>query len=136
MRDNYATLQLVCFAMLPIVVIELLFLPFSLAHAHLQHWWVPVAQLALTGFFLPLYLASLGSRFLRHGTPKLIVLGVAAVMALLAVFLSYFDWGISSGHFWSPDPGTYHLYVFITILALVVSLGPLTLIRIGVESGA
>ena len=90
MTKNFTTLQLVCFATLPTVLLEFSFLPFSMARAYLHHAWLPVAQLALTGIVLPLYLASLGSWFLRHGARGIVVLDVVVGTVFLAVFLDYF----------------------------------------------
>jgi hypothetical protein len=125
MIKNYATLKFVCFAALPAIVLELAFPPFSMARAYLHYAWLPAAQLALTGIILPLYLASLGSWFFRHGTRSLIVLSVVVATVFLAVFLNYFGWGVSTGRFWAPDPGTRDLNAIIAVLALGVSLAPL-----------
>ena len=126
MKTYASTLQLVCFAAVPALVLELSFLPFSMTRAYLHYAWLPFAQLLLTGIVLPLYLASLGSWFLRRHTRGIVVVDVIVGTVLLAVFLNYVGWGVSTGRLWAPpDPGTRDLNVIIAVLGLGVSLAPL-----------
>jgi hypothetical protein len=88
--------------------------------------WVRDAQLFITIFLLPLYLATVTSLFIWRRTFRATVFAFAILLisVALAVFLAYAAWGISSRRFWAPDYETVFILRQVGLLAFAVGLVP------------
>jgi len=116
-------------ALLPVAVVEAVWLPFWLARTYLTHPLLPIIALLLTGAVLPLYLAHIGTSFAWPSvrTRAFPALAILAFSALFAVFLHYLVWGISSGRLLRPDTETVMLMTFLAQVAACVALIPCAL---------
>jgi hypothetical protein len=131
MKWNPTILQFVFAAFIPVIIGELTLLPFWFAYAHsIYPSWLPLTQLSLTGLFIPLYLAAIGSKFiLRNDGWRIFSILIVLILAVLfAVFLSYSNWGISTHLFWTPDPETLMINHMVVLCAMVIALCPPVLI--------
>lgn len=96
--------QLLCWALIPVIVCQIGFAPFWFAHLYDY----ASLQLLFTSILLPLYLAVLGTVFVWRSTGRDGLVGLAILVFSVAatVFLDYAMWGFSTGHFWTPDHET------------------------------
>ena len=127
MPRNHTLVSFIAWAMVPVVVLELCLSPFWFAKVYADHAWLPLAQLLLTGLLLPIYLAVLGVSVIQRSTrlPFIAVFSVVVASVLLAVFLDYTVWGVSTRMFWKPDPETKLLLTDVGAVALAISAIPL-----------
>lgn len=111
-------------AALPVVVLELSFLPLWLGGARSHGVWLPFAQIVLTSTILPLYLAVLGSWYFWRGGRVWFVLVVLLISALLGVLLDYSVWGVHSGRFAAPDTETLVITALVARAAIIITIVP------------
>jgi hypothetical protein len=112
--------------LVPAIASELALSPFWLAHLARDHVWIPLAQLSITALALPVYLAVLGITFMWRCTGTAIV-GVFFILVfcvLVATFLDYGVWGVTTGRFWKPDYETLVIVRSAGEIALLIALVP------------
>jgi hypothetical protein len=117
--------HLIYLALFPVVICELALFPFWFGGVHTNPG-VADAQLFVTIFLLPLYLATVTSVFVWRGTFRgiLFAFGTLLICVALAVFLAYAAWGITTRRFWAPDYETIFILRQAGLLALAVALVP------------
>lgn len=118
--------SLVYWALIPVVICELVLSPFWLARVYMDHGWLPAAQLCITGLLLPLSLAVLGITIVWRSGIRQVLTALAVLVAsvVLLLFLDYSVWGISSGRFWAPDYGTLLIMRIAGEVAFSIALVP------------
>jgi hypothetical protein len=112
--------------LIPAIAFELALSPFWLAHLASDHVWIPLVQLSVTALALPAYLAVLGIRFVWRCTGAAIVgaFFILVFSVLVATFLDYSVWGVSTGRFWEPDYETIVIVRTAGKIALLIALVP------------
>jgi hypothetical protein len=117
--------RLIYLALFPVLICELALFPFWFGGVH-NNPGVADAQLFVTIFVLPLYLATVTSVFVWRGSLRGILFVFAALLLsiALAVFLAYAAWGISTRRFWVPDYETVFILRQAGLLAFAVGLVP------------
>jgi hypothetical protein len=113
-------------ALAPAIASELALSPFWLAHLARDHTWIPLTQLSITALALPTYLAFLGITFVWR-CPGAAIVGAFCILVfsvLIATFLDYSVWGVSTGRFWEPDYETVVIVRIAGEIALLIALVP------------
>jgi hypothetical protein len=117
--------RLIYLALFPVVICELALFPFWFGGVH-NNPGVGDAQLFVTVFVLPSYLATVASVFVWRDTLRSVIFAFATLLisVALAVFLAYAAWGISTRRFWAPDYETVFILRQAGGLALAIALVP------------
>jgi hypothetical protein len=117
--------RLIYLSLFPVIVCELAIFPFWFGGAR-NNPGVADAQLLVTIFLLPLYLAIVTSICVWRGTFRdmLFAFALLLICIALAVFLAYSAWGLSTGRFWAPDYETLFILRQAGLLAAAVGLIP------------
>lgn len=87
------------------IIIHLLFLPFWFLGTNSS--MVSLVELVIGTLVIPIYLIIISVKFAdKISTGKFIVLLSMIGITVLGHFIQYFNWGISTGNFFSPDSVT------------------------------
>jgi hypothetical protein len=126
MSESRSPAKLTMSAALPVVLAHSLLAPFWFSRAYATDVWFPPAAVLLAGIAAPAYLAWLGCRLILRpsGIPLWFGLGVLAGALVLDFLLDYTLWGVSSGHFWTPDQGTLWVIQIMAVVAVIIFMLP------------
>lgn len=113
--------KIIWYNIVPIVFIHLLFLPLWFIRSSFLMYNLSMWEIGFNLGVLPIYLIIVNTRYAaREGHSKFIpYIALMWATALIGNALAYLNWGISSGHLFSPDVGTMDLFRMLIGVNLV-----------------